>query len=498
MSQDLSPAAPSLMVPTPLGSWKFWLVYISAIVGAVFIVVLICQWGERTLTASSAPAIVVGEAAVRDAVSSAAAYSPKPALHLVAQLMFALASVLIVGRALGAICEYFQQPSVIGEVLAGIALGPSLLGAALPLATQTLFPATVMPALGVIAQLGVILYMLGVGLEFDISTLASKGHQSLAISHGSIILPFVLGCTAAIGLYPTLAGEQATFTPFVLFVGVSLSITAFPVLARILTDRGMSRTPLGVMALTCAAADDVTAWCLLAIVVGIVQSSAPDALWVVAGAGLYSAVMILAGRPLLRRFLSSTSTDTAESNPDVMTRERVTHQVIVLLALGLVSAGLTDVIGIHALFGAFLFGALIPHQSTAGKTLAKLLAAFAPVMLPAFFAVTGLRTQIGLLSSPTDLAICMLMIALAIAGKFGGSYLTARWTGTPHLDALRIGSLMNTRGLMELIVLNMGLELGVLSPKLFTMLVVMAIVTTMMTGPLLTWIDRKDRSLAPT
>jgi Kef-type K+ transport system membrane component KefB len=474
--------------------WKFWATYLVTIVVAIFIVVIICQTGEQLLVNRSHSVNSISD----EPQDLTTAKPQGHAVHLVAQLMFAMATVLLVGRCLGQVCQWLNQPAVIGEVLAGIALGPSLLGAIFPPATATLFPDTVMPALGVIAQFGVILYMLNVGLEFDISALRSKGHQSLAISHGSIILPMILGCMAAMGLYPSLAGEAASFTPFVLFVGVSLSITAFPVLARILADRGMSQTPLGVMALTCAAADDVTAWCLLAIVIGIVQSTAADAIWVVSCAVIFCLVMLLAFKPMLTRMTTpSTLVEPQNSAASATVESRTSSQVIFLLAMGLISAGITDMIGIHALFGAFLFGAMISHQSAAGKGLASLLNSFAPVMLPAFFAITGLRTQIGLLSSFADIFICLTLIALAILGKFGGSYLAARWTNVSHFDALRIGSLMNTRGLMELIVLNLGLDLGVLSPKLFTMLVIMAIVTTMMTGPWLAWIDRKEKSSPP-
>ncbi len=488
---SINPPAPQAL---KINVWKFWAAYLLTIAVAIFIVVIICQTGERLLVnGSQAVNSIADEPQTLTKVKTG-----EPAVHLVAQLMFALATVLLVGRCLGQMCQWLNQPAVIGEVLAGIALGPSLLGAIFPPATATLFPDTVMPALGVIAQFGVILYMLNVGLEFDISALRSKGHQSLAISHGSIILPMILGCMAAIGLYPSLAGETASFTPFVLFVGVSLSITAFPVLARILADRGMSQTPLGVMALTCAAADDVTAWCLLAIVIGIVQSTAADALWVVSCAVIFCLVMLLAFKPLLTRLITpSTLVEPQNSAASATVENRTSSQVIFLLAMGLISAGITDMIGIHALFGAFLFGALISHQSAAGKGLARLLNSFAPVMLPAFFAITGLRTQIGLLSSFADVLICLTLIALAILGKFGGSYLAARWSNVSHFDALRIGSLMNTRGLMELIVLNLGLDLGVLSPKLFTMLVIMAIVTTMMTGPWLAWIDRKEKPSPP-
>ena len=380
------------------------------------------------------------------------------------------------GRAVG-------QPPVIGEVLSGILLGPSLLGAIAPGVEAYLFPASARPALGVIAQLGVILYMFVVGLEFDAGSLRRRVAPFVFISQASIILPFALGCALAAFIYHELSQPGVSFVAFAMFMGVAMSITAFPVLARILTDRGLSRTELGTAALTCAAVDDVTAWCLLAITVGVARATLADAFVVVALTVAFIAVMFLVARPIALRLTRGGSE--GESSQGAVTWT---------LAALLVSALIAEVIGIHAIFGAFLFGAIVPAGSHVARQLRDHRTPVVTILfLPAFFAVTGLRTEIGLLGSWRDWAICLLIIALAVAGKFGGTFVAARLTGLPKTLAARLGILMNTRGLMELVVLNVGLDLGVISPRLFTMMVIMAIVTTAMTAPLLDLVAEKRR-----
>ncbi|MGH9330212.1 MAG: cation:proton antiporter [Vicinamibacterales bacterium] len=364
---------------------------------------------------------------------------------------------------------------MIGEVLGGILLGPSLLGRIAPDVSAYVLPAAVAPFLGVIAQLGVILYMFLVGLDLNVDPLRGRARAAVATSHASIVAPFVLGSLLALYLYPRLSTNDVPFTSFALFMGVAMSITAFPVLARILTDRGMSRSELGVIALTCAAADDVTAWCLLAFVVGVVQSQVESALLVAVFTLGFIAVMFLAVRPAIARLVARRG-DTSPAQGTV---------ALVLVGL-LLSALATERIGVHAVFGAFLFGAIVPRESGLGQALTGRLEDLVTILLlPAFFAFTGMRTEIGLVSGASEWAICGLIILVATAGKFGGTLVAARLTGMEWRHAAGLGILMNTRGLMELIVLNIGLDLGVISPTLFTMMVIMALVTTIATTPLL-------------
>jgi Kef-type K+ transport system membrane component KefB len=297
----------------------------------------------------------------------------------------------------------------------------------------------------------------------------------VATSHASILLPFLLGSVLALALYPRLSSRDVPFTSFVLFLAVAMSITAFPVLARILTDRGMSRTELGVVALSCAATDDVTAWCLLAFAVGVAKAQAGAGIAVAAGTLAYIAAMVLVVRPLAARLALRCRGEKVPRGAAVLT----------FVAL-LVSALTTDLIGIHAIFGAFLLGAVIPHDSLIARSFTRQLEQVVTVLLlPAFFAFTGMRTRIDLVSGWEAWFICGLIILVATVGKFGGTCVAARLTGLHWRDAAALGALMNTRGLMELIVLNIGLDLKVISPTLFAMMVLMAIVTTMATGPAL-------------
>jgi Kef-type K+ transport system membrane component KefB len=356
------------------------------------------------------------------------------------------------------------------------------LGAVSPSASEAILPPSVGPYLAIIAQLGVILYMFTVGLELDASVLRERGHAALAISHASILAPFVLGALVALGIYRSMAPEGVAFTPFALFLGAAMSVTAFPVLARILTDRGMVKTELGIIALTSAALADVTAWCLVALVVGVAQAQVGEAVFVSAATLLYIAAMFLLVRPLLARLVPW------------MERRGLTKGVMSVVFGGLLlSAWLTERIGVHAIFGAFLLGAVIPHDSRIAREMPqKFEDLVAIIFLPAFFAYAGMRTQIGLISGWENWLWCGAIIAVATAGKFGGSAIAARLAGMSWKDSSALGVLMNTRGLMELIVLNIGLDLGVLSPKLFAMMVLMALVTTLATTPLLHWLGVGD------
>jgi len=437
--------------------------YAAMLLAGVAIVVLVCHYGQSLV--APPPTTHAG------AAGAAGPTAPNAVFHV----LIALAAVLVTGRLLGSLLRSVGQPPVIGEVLAGIFLGPSLLGHLAPAVSAYVLPSSVAPFLNVVAQLGVILYMFLVGLELNGELLRDRAHSAVATSHASIVTPFVLGSVLALQLYPRFSTSDVSFTSFALFMGVAMSVTAFPVLARILTDRGMTRTPLGAIALTCAAADDVTAWCLLALVVGVTQARVQDAFIVLALAIAFIGSMWFAIRPLVVRLVSKSP-------------GRPPTQQAVALALGglLLSALATEGIGIHAVFGAFLFGAVIPHESRLATALKEKLEDLVTILLlPAFFAFTGMRTQIGLLSSPSEWMICGLIVLVASAGKFGGTLAAARFTGMGWHQSASLGMLMNTRGLMELIVLNIGLDLGVISPILFAMMVIMALVTTMVTTPVL-------------
>jgi Kef-type K+ transport system membrane component KefB len=430
------------------------------VVGGVALFLLIRTRGE-TLTAP-APLLPA------DALGAGVSASPNAILHV----LLALVAVIVLGRLLGAALQSVGQPPVIGEVLAGIVLGPSLVGRFAPAAAAYILPLSVAPLLNVIAQLGIILYMFLVGLELNADLVRRRAHATVATSHASIVVPFVLGSALALYLYPRLSTSDVPFTSFALFMGVAMSITAFPVLARILTDRGISKTELGAVALTCAAVDDVTAWCLLALVVGVTQARVQDAIAVLVLTVGYLAFVFLAVRPMVARIIPR------------FDDRRPTGQVFALVGV-LLSALVTEWIGIHAVFGAFLFGAVIPHNSIVARTLTDRLGDVVTILLlPAFFAFTGMRTEIGLISGSQWL-LCGLIILIATAGKFGGTFVAARLTGMEWRGAAGLGVLMNTRGLMELIVLNIGLDLHVISPVLFTMMVLMALATTVATTPML-------------
>jgi Kef-type K+ transport system membrane component KefB len=408
-------------------------------------------------------------------VKSGAGAVPQLSSDILLHVLLALAAVVVVGRLLARAFRAFGQPPVIGEVIGGILLGPSLLGRIAPEAYGYILPPQVAPYLSVLAQVGVVLYMFLVGLELNVEPLRRRAHAAIMTSHASIVVPFVLGSLLALYLYPLLSPAGIPFTSFALFMGVAMSITAFPVLARILSDRGMTRSELGVIALTCAAVDDVTAWCLLAFVVGVVQARMEGAFLVAVLTLGFIAVMFLVVKPLAAGVVGRLA-------------DRQTGREAVALALVglLLSALVSERIGVHAIFGAFLFGAVLPHDTLLARSLKERMEDLVTVLLlPAFFAFTGMRTEIGLVSGVDEWLICAVIILVATVGKFGGTLAAGRFTGLPWRQAAGLGILMNTRGLMELVVLNIGLDLGVISPTLFTMMVVMALVTTMSTTPIL-------------
>lgn len=371
--------------------------------------------------------------------------------------------IVATSRAMALLLQRLGQPAVIGEIAAGIFLGPSLFGVLAPGAFAAVFPANSIGALMTLSQVGLILFMFLVGLEFAPELLRERKHTVVVISHVSIVVPFILGTALAVYLYPRVSTPDVAFRSFVLFLGTAMSITAFPVLARILTERNLTKTKLGNTAIACAAVDDVTAWCILAFVV--VLARAGDArLFAIRLVllAIYVVLMLRVVRPLLRRKLSLT----------------------VVLLFVFASAWATELLGVHALFGAFLAGAIMPRDGA--ETLAVHVRGLTSVVfLPLFFAVTGLRTNIGTLTSPELWLCCALVLLVAVAGKFGGAALSAAAVKFPWRESLAIGALMNTRGLMEMVVVNVGLEIGVVSPSLYTMIVIMALVTTAMTTPLL-------------
>jgi Kef-type K+ transport system membrane component KefB/nucleotide-binding universal stress UspA family protein len=392
------------------------------------------------------------------------------------RLLLAAAVIIVLARGVGALFRRVNQPQVVGEIVAGILLGPSVLGALVPSASRVLFSARVLPHIDVLSQVGLIFFMFLVGLELDVRLLRGRGRAALTVSWTSIVLPFSLGVVAALAAFPVLGSGR--FLPFALFVGASMSITAFPVLARILTERGLARTRLGTVTLACAAIDDVSAWCLLAVVVAVARSHGSFAVvrTMVLAVG-FAAVMVTIVRPIVARFAAHHEQE-----------GELTGGMLALVFAGvLLSALATDRIGIHAIFGAFLFGAVMPQRSELIRELAVKLEDFTVVFfLPLFFAFTGLRTQLGQIGTdPTRWGLFALVLGVAIAGKWGGATAAARSVGLAWRESMAVGILMNTRGLTELIILNIGLDLHVIPPSLFAMLVIVALVTTFMTTPLL-------------
>jgi Kef-type K+ transport system membrane component KefB len=397
-------------------------------------------------------------------------------LLLLAQIVVVLAAAAVAGK----IMRAARQPHVVGEMVAGIVLGPSVLGALLPDVSAALFPTASLGYFSALSQIGLLLFMFLVGLELDLRQLRERGHLAILTSHASITAPFLLGAALALPLYPRLSDARVGFTGFALFMGAAMSVTAFPVLARILAERGLVRSRLGAVALACAAVDDVTAWCILAAVVVIVRAASPTVpLWLtVGGTAAYGAFMLTLGRRAVRALARRMNGSAAPGQGVVA--------AVVLLVLG--SAWVTERLGVHALFGAFLAGAVMPRDPRLVRHLLDRFGDLVAVLfLPLFFAYTGLRTRIDLIRGAELWGWCALIVAVAIVGKVGGSAVAARAGGMAWREATTLGLLLNTRGLMELVILNVGLDIGVISPELFAMMVVMALATTLMTTPLLSW-----------
>jgi len=428
---------------------------------------------------------VVGEESSADATAG----EGLDGAEMVARVLLAVAVVIVAARALGSLFRSINQPRVIGEIVAGILLGPSLMGLFFPEVTSFLFPSEVIDVLQILALFGLIFFMFLIGAELDHKMIRGSGRTALLVSHYSIVLPFILGVAAALLIYPLVGSGD--FTGFALFMGAAMAVTAFPVLARILTDTGLHRTRIGALAITCAAVDDVTAWCILAVVVAIVKATGPaDAVLTVLLALVFVGFMIFVVRPLIAR-VASVAPDKG--------RIGATGMSGLFVALFL-SAWATEAIGIHAIFGAFMFGAVLPRShSIAAQITERLEDVTVLFLLPVFFAVVGLSTRIGLVSGAELWWLTGLIVAIAIIGKLGGSMIAGLANGESLRTSTVLGVLMNARGITEIVILTIGRSLGVISPALFTMLVLMALITTLMTTPLLTTLyprEEIDRDLA--
>lgn len=402
--------------------------------------------------------------------------------HPLSILLIQIIAVLLMVRLFGFLFKHIGQPGVIGEIVAGIVLGPSVLGYFFPDVFQALFPPESLTNLELLSQVGLVLFMFVIGMELDFSVLKNKINETLVISHAGILVPFFLGIVASYWIYEEYAAAQTAFLPFALFIGISMSITAFPVLARIIQERNMTKTSLGTLAIASAANDDVTAWCLLAVVIAIAKAGTfASALYAIGLTALYIIIMFMVVRPFLKKV------GEVYANQEVINK---TFVALILLIL-IISSTLTEIIGIHALFGAFMAGVVMPASIGFRKVMMEKVEDIALVFfLPLFFAFTGLRTEIGLINSPALWGVCLLLITVAVAGKLGGCAVAARLVGESWKDSFTIGTLMNTRGLMELVALNIGYEMGVLPPSIFVILVIMALVTTFMTTPLLHLVER--------
>jgi len=400
-------------------------------------------------------------------------------------LVLQLTVVLAVCRVVGRLFQMIRQPKVVGEMFAGIMLGPSCLGWIAPHVSAYLFPASSLAFLNALSQIGVIVFMFLVGLGINPRALKKEGHAAVLASHVSITAPFVLASLLALYLYPRLSDDSVAFSSFALFIGAAMSITAFPVLARILAERNMLGTRLGTVAIACAAVDDVTGWCILAYIVVLIRAtSSATSLWItLGGITMFGLVMIYGVRRLLQGFATAYH----------RTGELSENMMALMLLLILIASLCTERLGIHLLFGAFLMGAIMPkEQRFVRYVLDRFETITVTLLLPLFFAFTGLRTNLALVKGPAMWMYCGLIIVVATVGKLGGSTVAAWLTGMPPRQAAGLGVLMNARGLMELVILDVGLDVGVISPALFSMMIVMALVTTFMTTPMLHLICPKE------
>jgi Kef-type K+ transport system membrane component KefB len=393
------------------------------------------------------------------------------------QLILSIGTILLATRVFGWVFQHIGQPRVVGEMTAGIILGPSLFGRFFPEAFAFVFPASSMPALTVLSQLGLLLFMFVVGLEVDLTRVLKQRAAIVLISNVSIALSLALGVGLAKALYPRFAVEKVAFSPFALFMGTAMSITAFPVLARILKERNLLGTGLGSMAISCAAIDDISAWLLLAILTAMLHSAQSWHHFALTLLLLIAFVVIMLVP--IRRAVSFLESRYHTNGAGI---EFISSLILFMLA----ASWTTERLGVHALFGAFMAGLVMPaHKRVIAEVVDRIESLSLTLLLPLFFALTGLRTRIDLLTDKSIWGYAGAIIATAVVGKLAGAAFTAKATGMNWKDSFGLGVLMNTRGLVELVILNAGLDLGILSPTLFTMMVLMALVTTFMTSPIL-------------
>lgn len=395
-------------------------------------------------------------------------------------LLLQIITILLACRLCGWMFQKIGQPTVIGEIVAGIVLGPSILGHLAPGVSAFLFPPDSLGNITLLSQFGLILFMYAIGMELDIGEVRRKLKETILISHTSTVVPFFCGMLTAYFVYESYAHKETPFLSFALFIGIAMSITAFPVLARIIQEKGLTKTHLGTISLASAANGDITAWCLLAVVIAIAQAgSMLSAVYNILFSILYTLFMFFAVRPFLRMV------GHIYHNKEVIDKPLVAFMFLLLI----ISSYLTEILGLHALFGAFIAGVVMPGNIKFRKIMTeKVEDVSLALFLPLFFASTGLRTEIGLLNTPELWAMCGIFIVVAIVGKFGGAMFSARVVGESWRDSLYIGALMNTRGLMELVVLTIGYEMQILPPPIFVMLILMTLVTTFMTTPLVSFI----------
>ncbi|HLN52924.1 MAG TPA: cation:proton antiporter [Lentimicrobium sp.] len=411
--------------------------------------------------------------------------------HSMSILILQILVIVVISRVLGRLMSLIGQPTVIGEIIAGIMLGPSLLGMFFPEVSSFLFPAESLSNLQFLSQIGLMLFMFIIGMELDMGIIKQRAKAALFISNTSIIVPYLMGVVMSYYLYERFAPRGADFISFALFMGIAMSITAFPVLARIVQERGITRTPIGTIVITSAAINDITAWGILAVVVAIANATAiTGALITILLSLVFIFVMLLGVKPLLEKLAVNYTV-----------QETVSKTIVAaVFSVMLISSFITESIGIHALFGAFMAGVIMPQNIRFKAIMAEKMEDVSLVLLlPLFFVYTGLRTEIGLLNDNSLWNTAWIVILVAVAGKFAGSAIATRLTGQSWKNSLTVGALMNTRGLIELVALNIGYDIGILSPEIFTILVLMALITTFMTGPamsLINYIYRAKESLA--
>ncbi|MDX1964470.1 MAG: cation:proton antiporter [Pirellulales bacterium] len=417
--------------------------------------------------------------------------NPNDNLHLAVQFFLQLAIILVFCQIVGAIAAKLGQPQVVAEMIAGVLLGPSLFGLFWPELQQSLFPwdksqtirdtqSYLFPA----SQLGLALYMFIVGLEFRVDIIKNQWRSSLAVSLAGMIAPFALGALLAWYFYhyTNLFPPRTNLTEAMLFLGASMCITAFPMLARIIVYKGLNGTTMGTVAIGAGAIDDATAWCLLALVLASFDDNYQHAINSIGGGMAFVLLATLVLRPLFKWI-----------EPWLVRKDRLTEAGLVLcLAAMCLGAWYTDMLHLHAVFGAFIVGSILPRGPVTRDIIARVQPLTVALLLPLFFTYSGLNTQIGLLNSAYLWWMCLLVLIVANLGKGVACWLAALATGLPNREAMGIGTLMNARGLMELIIINIGLSRGVISAELFAILVIMAVMTTLIASPLFEWLVGSD------